>query len=84
MTAVKMPPLLEHVFSFRFGVVGSVRIDIGTNVGEEVRSVSGFGYACLQALQLTTMVVEDLSMTGEVVLFEGRGGEAGFRIEEPR
>ncbi len=45
-------------------------------------AVTGFGDGGLETLELALVVEEDFAMPGEVVLFEGRGSEGGFGVEE--
>lgn len=83
MTVVDAPSLVEHVFRLGgFGVRGAVGVDVGADVGEQVRSVAGVGDGGAEAGELAAVVEEDLAVAGEVVLFEGGGGEGGFGVEE--
>lgn len=83
MTLIKAPPLLEHVLRLiGTGVRGAVSIDIGSDVGEEVSAIARLGDGRGETLQLATVVLEDFTVTGEVVLFQGRGGQGCFGIEE--
>jgi hypothetical protein len=47
-----------------------------------VLAVAGLGDRGSEAFELTLVVEEDFAVAGEVVLFEGRGCQGGFRVEE--
>lgn len=83
MAFVDPTPLFKHVIRFRLTWIRvAVGIDIGADVGEEVSAVAGFRDGRFETLELATVVVEDFAVTGEVVLFEGGGGEGCFGVEE--
>lgn len=83
MTLVYPPPLLEHVLSLLGARVrGSVCIDIRADIGEEVSAVARFGNSGGQTLEFAAVVLEDFTVAGEVVLFQGGGGESSFGVEE--
>lgn len=83
MAFVNPTPLLKHVICFCLTRVRvAVGIDIGADVGEEVSAVAGLGDGGFETLEFATVVVEDFAVTGEVVLFEGGGGEGCFGVEE--
>ena len=83
MAPVDPIPLLEHVV--RLGV-GGVRIpvggDVGADGGEEIGALAGIVYGGFQPDELAAVVEEDFAVAGQVVGFEGRGGEGGFGVEE--
>lgn len=83
MALVDAPPLLEHVIRLgSAGVRGAVSIDIGADVGEEVCTIARLADGGCETLEFATVVLEDFAVAGEVVLFQGRGCEGGFGVEE--
>lgn len=84
MTVVDTAALVEHVVRLSsFGVVGSVGVNVGANVREEVRAVAGVGNERPDAGQFPTVVKQNLTMSREVVLFQGRRREGGLGVEQP-
>ena len=81
MTAVQPRALVEHVL--RLGGLGvAVSLDIGADVGEEVRAVAGGGDGAAEARELGAVLGEDLAVAGEVGGFQGGGGR--FAVELAR
>lgn len=75
--------LLEHVLGLgSFGVVGSVLIDIGPHVGQEVGPVAGLLKSRAQAIQISLVRGNLFAEEREVVLFESGCSEGGFGFEE--
>ena len=62
------------------GGAGAVGVDVGADVGEEVRAVAGGGEGGFEARELGAVLLEDLAVAGEVGGFQGRG--RGFAVEE--
>lgn len=83
MAVVYPSPLIEHVFCLcSAGVRGPVGIDVGADVRKEVCAVAGVDDVGAEAGEFPPVVEEDFPVAGEVVLFEGRGGEDRFGVEE--
>lgn len=85
MAAVDPAPLVQHVICFCVcGVLaaGAVGADVVTDGTEEVCAGAGVGEGGAEAGELAAVVEEDFAVAGEVGLFEGRGGEGGFGVEE--
>ena len=59
-----------------------VGVDVGADVGEEVGAVAGGGDMSVVAGVFGGMFAEEVTVAGEVVLFQGGGGEGGFGVEE--
>lgn len=57
-------------------------MDVGADVGEEVGAVAGLGDGGGEAGEFAAVVGEDFAVAGEVVLFQGGGGEGCFGVEE--
>lgn len=75
--------LLEHVLGLgSFGVVGSVLIDIGPHIGQEVGPVAGLLEGRAQAIQISLVGGKLLAEEGEVVLFESGCSEGSFGFKE--
>lgn len=47
-------------------------------------SIAGFRDRGTKTGELATVVEEDFAVSGEVILFEGRGCQGGFGVEETR
>jgi len=56
--------------------------DVRAHVGEEVGAVAGGAEGGAEPGELALVVGEDFAVAGEVVLFQGGGGEGGFGVEE--
>lgn len=83
MTAVDPRAFVEHVVGLGgLGVLGAVGRDVGADVGEEVGALAGGGDGGAEAGEGVGMFGECVAVQGEGVLFEGGGGEEGFRVKE--
>ena len=83
MALIDAPPLLEHVIRLgSAGVRSAVGVDIGADVGEKVCTIARLADCGCETLEFATVVLEDFAVAGEVVLFQGRGCEGGFGVEE--
>ncbi len=83
MASVNARALIEHVVRFcGFGVRGSIGIDIGADVGKEVRTLAGFGNGGAKAGEGVAVLEEGFVVAGQVVLLQGGGGQEGFAVEE--
>ena len=83
MALVDARPLLEHVIRLgSAGVRSAVGIDVGADVGEKVCTIARLADCGCETLEFATVVLEDFAVAGEVVLFQGRGCEGGFGVEE--
>lgn len=83
MTVVDAVALGEHVFGLSgFGVVGSVLVNVGADIGEKVGAVAGLGDCVADAHKVALVFGKLLAEEGEVVLLQSGGGEGRFGVEE--
>ena len=83
MASIYSTPLIKHVVRFRITRIGrTVGVNVCPDIGEKVRSIAGLADIGAYSRKLATVFQEDLAVTGKVVLFEGRRGEDGFRVEQ--
>ena len=85
MTTFNPPSLVQHIIRLCVdGVLGGVAVgvDVVANGAEEVHAGAGVSEGGAEAGEFAAVVEEDLAVSGEIVLFEGGGGECGFGVEE--
>jgi hypothetical protein len=76
---------VEHVLGLDVGRVGgSVAVNVGADVGEEMLAITRQGDGGPETLEFMLVILQDFAVAGQVVLFQGRGCEGGFGVEEPR
>lgn len=79
------PSLLQHIVGLgRAGDRCVVSVDIGADIGKQIGAVARLGDSGGQSLELPAVVGQDFAVAGEVILFEGGGGEGSLGIEEAR
>ena len=84
MAVVYSSPLIEHVLCLCVARVrGPVGIDVGANVGEEICAITRVGDVGAEAGEFPPVIEEDFAVTGEVVLFQGGGGEGRVGVKKP-
>lgn len=83
MAIVDTVPLLQHVLGLgRRRVRGTVLVDVAADVGEEVCAVTGGGEGGAEPGEVALVGGKLVAEKGEVVLFQGGGGEGCFGVEE--
>jgi hypothetical protein len=83
MAVIDAIALVQHIFGLcGFGVVGVILVNVGPHICEEVGAIASLLEIGAKASKIPLMGRELLTEEGQVVLFQGGGGESGFGIEE--
>lgn len=83
MAVVDAVALVEHVFGLScLGVVGTVLVDVGSNIGQEIRTVASLLEVRPEPAEVPLVGVELLAEQRQVILLERRGRKRRFRVEQ--
>ena len=83
MAVIDAPPLVGHIFGLGgFWIGGTVVVNVGAHVAEEVGAVAGLAEVRAQAVEVAAVGGELVAEEGEVVLLQGRGRKGCFGVKE--